>query len=60
LGRIFKPGTQAKSDLAPNDQHLGLGLFIVDKIVSAHGGTIDVTSTDATGTTFTIRLPRAS
>jgi signal transduction histidine kinase len=37
---------------------LGLGLFIVKEIVRAHGGTVDVTSAEAAGTTFTICLPR--
>jgi signal transduction histidine kinase len=37
---------------------LGLGLFIVKEIVRAHGGTVDVSSSAADGTTFTIRLPR--
>lgn len=41
-------------------RHLGLGLFIVDKIVEAHGGTIDVRSTDEGGTTFTVSLPKSS
>jgi signal transduction histidine kinase len=37
---------------------LGLGLFIVRKIVIAHHGKITVDSSPATGTVFTIRLPR--
>lgn len=38
---------------------LGLGLFIVREIVRAHGGTVDVSSSEAAGTTLTVRLPRS-
>ncbi len=37
---------------------LGLGLFIVRELARAHGGTVDVTSSEDAGTTFTVRLPR--
>ena len=37
---------------------LGLGLFISREIVVAHGGTIDVTSSEADGTRVTVTLPR--
>ncbi len=39
-------------------QGLGLGLFISQQIVLAHGGHIQVTSTAAEGTTFTVQMPR--
>jgi len=38
---------------------LGLGLFIVQQLVTAHRGTIEVDSTEREGTTFRVRLPRA-
>lgn len=37
---------------------LGLGLFIIREIVRAHGGTVEVSSSEEAGTTFSIRLPR--
>jgi hypothetical protein len=37
---------------------VGLGLYISHDIVTAHAGTIAVASSEATGTTFTVRLPR--
>ena len=42
------------------DGHLGLGLYIVDQIVKAHGGSVTVRSNDAEGTTFRIQLPKGA
>lgn len=35
----------------------GLGLFIVERIISAHGGAVDVESQVGEGSEFTLRLP---
>lgn len=45
------------TDAAP-DASLGLGLYIAREIVSAHAGTIGVTSSKDDGTRFVVRLPR--
>jgi signal transduction histidine kinase len=37
---------------------LGLGLFIAQQIVAAHGGSIEVQSKDEEGTTVRVRWPR--
>lgn len=37
---------------------LGLGLLITKHIIDAHGGSIEVDSSEPDGTTFTVRLPR--
>ena len=38
----------------------GLGLFLAERLVTAHGGTISVESDEGVGTRFTIRLARHS
>jgi two-component system sensor histidine kinase BaeS len=35
----------------------GIGLTVVNDLITAHGGTVNVASSDADGTTFTVRLP---
>ena len=62
LQAIFDPLVQ----LSPADggakgapsSSMGLGLFIAREITTAHGGTIGAESSEATGTVFTIKLPR--
>ena len=53
LPKLFRPFHTTKTN-----GH-GLGLAIVRKIVTAHGGMIDVQSEPGRGTKFTIRLPAA-
>lgn len=57
LTSIFEPMIRHVGDDHRNTG-LGLGLYIASQVVIAHGGTLDATSTDADGTTFTVRLPR--
>jgi signal transduction histidine kinase len=47
------------TEMTDEDQYtsLGLGLYIAREIVMAHGGTIHVSSSGETGTTFTACLP---
>lgn len=54
LGQIFEPLYTTKHG------GTGLGLYIVQEIVAAHGGQITVASEEGQGTTFTISLPRAA
>lgn len=60
LARMFQGMNGVARTEGHDRRHLGLGLYIVDKIVTAHGGAIQVQSTDAQGTTFTLRLPRTA
>ena len=48
-----------QGDPARGRGHAGLGLAIVQELVQAHGGQVSVRSSAATGTTFTVRLPRS-
>jgi signal transduction histidine kinase len=57
LPRIFEPFQTSRSSREQGGG-LGLGLYIVQQIVLAHGGTVDVSSGAGDGTTFDIRLPR--
>ena len=60
LPRVFDPFRQADSSTTRNYAGLGLGLSIVRRIVSMHGGEISATSAGlGLGATFTVRLPVA-
>jgi signal transduction histidine kinase len=51
----FRPGPQSTRTLKVS---YGLGLYIVREIVRAHGGTIEVQSSEKEGTCIRVRLPR--
>ena len=61
LDGIFNPmkarQTLRQADRGPTGS-LGLGLYIAERIIDAHGGRIAVESSEARGTTFTVHLPR--
>jgi signal transduction histidine kinase len=55
LDKICEPFWRQSS--TGNREGLGLGLYICSEIVRAHGGTLSVTSSHESGTSFTARLP---
>ncbi len=54
-GRVFERFYRVER--SRSGRNGGLGLAIVSEIVSAHGGTVDVSSDPETGTTFRFTLP---
>lgn len=58
LRRVFDAISTPELSASRDRRHLGLGLYIVDKIVAAHGGFVDVQSSEKEGTVFTVHLPR--
>ena len=53
LNKIFTPFVSSQ----PIKQHWGIGLSLTYKIIEVHGGKIEVTSQEHSGTTFKILLP---
>jgi signal transduction histidine kinase len=52
--RLFRPFSRAS--VRPNQEGLGLGLYIASEIARAHGAVVEVKS-DSTDTRFTLRMP---
>lgn len=59
LHTLFEPMVQADK-VSLTSKGLGLGLYIVHSIVSAHQGRVWVTSDVEAGTVFTVELPRTA
>ena len=57
--RIFEKFVRLESGLVHEVRGAGLGLSLVDQIMRAHHGRIEVSSTPGDGSTFTLVLPMA-
>jgi signal transduction histidine kinase len=59
LDTLFEPFRRGRDTHSSPRRGLGLGLYIVERIVSAHEGTVTAASGDD-GTRFTVTLPRTA
>ncbi|HLM43536.1 MAG TPA: ATP-binding protein [Myxococcaceae bacterium] len=57
LPRLFQPMQRGVGGVS-EARSVGLGLYIVDQVVRAHGGSVSVQSSHEDGTAFTVCLPR--
>lgn len=60
LERIFERHFRSDNARHSRDDGSGLGLPLARSIITAHGGTITVSSAENTGSTFTVTLPQIS
>lgn len=60
LPHIFERFYRAGNVGADSISGVGIGLFVVQEIVTLHGGTIAVTSEEGVGSTFTLTLPQVA
>ena len=56
LPKLFEPLQRGRK--SSTERSIGLGLYIVQEIAKQHGGFVVVDSSEATGTTFSVQLPR--
>jgi len=57
LSTLFEPMVRGADATQHSQQGLGLGLYIVRAIATAHDGSVEVRSDAASGTRFTLTLP---
>ena len=55
--KIFEPFYRADASRSRDSGGAGLGLSIVNAVVAAHGGKVDVRETEGGGATFDVELP---
>ena len=55
---LFEPLRRGPRSGDTSNRSIGLGLYIVQHLVAAHGGTVELDSAPGRGTTFTVHLPR--
>ena len=60
LPQLFNPFRRGagRSGASPHSEGLGLGLYIAQAVIAAHGGRIEAHSSAQAGTTFQVWLPR--
>jgi sigma-B regulation protein RsbU (phosphoserine phosphatase) len=58
IATLFEPFERAVGQIDRASRSVGLGLYIVKQLVDAHHGSVEVQSSQAEGTTFTVTLPR--
>jgi PAS domain S-box-containing protein len=51
--RFYRAGNVSSSNISG----MGIGLYVVKEIVSRHGGTVEVQSSEGAGSTFRVRIP---
>ena len=57
LPQLFRRFYRAPNADSQHISGMGVGLYVVREIIALHGGTVDVTSQERQGSTFTISLP---
>jgi sigma-B regulation protein RsbU (phosphoserine phosphatase) len=60
LPQIFEPLRRGDHNVKLGSRSIGLGLYIVRQIATAHGGSVTVSSNEEDGTTFLLDIPRAT
>lgn len=55
--QVFQRFYRASNAIQQHIGGTGIGLYLVKEIVTRHGGTVDVSSMEGYGSTFTVRLP---